>query len=85
MPKRIVVTLRPEARASLAAVAERLSDGAGMRVGALFTRQGVVVGEVEGEIEVGRIGAMPDVVGVREQATFAKPGPARGGRPASAA
>lgn len=63
--RRVVVSLEGGGGADLGAMAQALSRDAGMRVGAVFTRQGAIVGEVPGEIEVARIRGIPGVSGVR--------------------
>jgi hypothetical protein len=83
MPKRIVVSLRQDAEAGIDAVSERLSKVGDMRVGVVFPRQGAFVGEVLGDIEIGRIRAMPEIAGVRVMASFAQPRGIRSGRRAA--
>lgn len=84
MPKRIIVNVKPEARSGLDGLATRLSDCADMRIGISFPRQGMIVGEVQGQTEVDRISAMAEVEAVRIQADMPARRIAKGGRSASA-
>ncbi len=83
MTKRIVVNVKPGALGVLPDLAVRLADRGDMRIGASFPRQGLIVGEVQGQMEVDLIAGMPEVAGVRVQASTAPRKAGRAGRAAA--